>query len=103
MPELAPAEAVRALTEKVRAMDLDDLRDAHNELFPQTPIPPIKLTSEGVGVRQKVLSYLAADVAVEEILDLWSAVFPEASNVYYDDEAGKIHYLVGSEVIQQAD
>jgi hypothetical protein len=103
MPELAPADAVRTLTEKVRAMDLDDLRDAHNELFPQTPIPPIKLSSEGVGVRQKVLAYLAGDVAVEEIIDLWCAIFPEAWNVYYDDEAGTIHYLVESESIQQAD
>ena len=71
MPEVTPADAVRTLTEKVRAMDLDDLRDTHNELFPETPIPPIDPTSQGTGVRQKVLTYLAGGVAVEEILDLW--------------------------------
>jgi hypothetical protein len=103
MPELAPAEAVQTLTEKVRAMDLDDLRDAHNELFPEAPIPPIEPSSQGAGVRQKVLTYLAGKLAVEEILDLWSAVFPEAWNIYYDDETGKIHYLVEAEAIQQAD
>ena len=105
MPEVTPADAVRTLTENVRAMDLDDLRDAHNELFPETPIPPIdpRTSSQEAGIRQKVLTYLAGGVAVEEILDLWSAVFPEAWNVYYDDESGTIHYLVEPQAIQQAD
>ncbi len=61
MPEVTPADAVRTLTEKVRAMDLDDLRDVHNELFPETPIPRINPSSQGAGVRQKVLAYLAAE------------------------------------------
>jgi hypothetical protein len=103
MPEIALADAVRRLTEKVRGMELDDLRDTHNELFPQAPIPPIDPSSHGAGVRQKVLAYLADAVVVEEILDLWSVVFPEAWNVYYDDETGTIHYLVEPEAIQQAD
>jgi hypothetical protein len=103
MPEVAPADAVRALIEKVQAMDLDDLRDTHNELFPRTPIPPIDPSSQGAGVRQKVLAYLAGEVAVEEILDLWSVVFPDAWNVYYDDETRTIHYVVAPEAIQQAD
>ena len=103
MPEVALADAVRTLTEKVREMDLADLRDAHNELFPETPIPPIDPSSQGAGVRQKVLAYLAGGVAVEEILDLWSVVFPEAWNAYYDDETGTIHYLVEPEAIQLAE
>ncbi len=103
MPEVAPADAVRTLTEKVRAMNLDDLRDAHNELFPETPIPPIDPASSGQLVRQKVLDYLAGGVAVEEILDLWNVIVPEAWNVYYDDETGKIHYLVEPEALQPAD
>jgi hypothetical protein len=32
MPEIIPADAVKTLTEKVWAMDLDDLRNAHDEL-----------------------------------------------------------------------
>ena len=103
MPEVTPADAVKTLTEKVRAMDLDDLRDAHNELFPETPIPPIDPRSQEAGIRQKVIDYLTCGIAVEEILDLWSAVFPEAWNVYYDDETGTIHYLVEPEAIPRAD
>lgn len=103
MPEVTPADAVKALTEKVCAMDLDDLRDAHNELFPETPISPTDASRQEESVRQKVLDYLTGGVAVEEILDLWCAVFPEASSVYYDEETGTIHYLVEPEAIQQAD
>jgi hypothetical protein len=103
MPEIAAADAVRRLTEKVQAMDLDDLRDAHNELFPETPIRAIVSSSQGASVRQKVLDYLAGEVVVEEILDLWGVVFPEAWNVYYDDETGTIHYFLEPEAIQQAD
>jgi hypothetical protein len=103
MPEVTPADAVKTLTEKVRAMDLDDLRDAHNELFPETPIPPIDPSSQEADIRQKVIDYLTGGIAVEEILDLWSAVFPEAWNVYYDDETERIHYLVEPEAIQHAD
>jgi hypothetical protein len=102
VPEVAPADAVRTLTEKIGAMDLGDLREAHNELFPETPIPPINSASQGASVRQKVLDYLSGSVAVEEILDLWSVFFPEAWNVYYDDETGTIHYLVEPEALQQA-
>jgi hypothetical protein len=103
MPELAPAEAARRLADKVREMDLDDLRDAHNELFPETPIAPIAPSGKGADVRQKVLDYLTGEIAVEEILDLWSVVFPEAWNVYFDDETGTIHYLAEREAIQQTD
>jgi hypothetical protein len=103
MPEVAPGDAVRTLIEKVGAMDLDDLRDAHNELFPEAPIPPFEPGSEEASVRRKVLEYLASGVVLEEILDLWSIVFPEAWNVYYDEETGTIHYLVEPEALQQAD
>lgn len=103
MPEMALADAVRMVTEKVRAMDLDDLRDIHNALFPRARIPPIDPSSQGVDVRQKVLTYLASEVAVEEILDLLKIVFPEAWNVYYDEETGTIQYLHESEAIRQAD
>ncbi len=102
MPEVTPADAAKMLTEKVRAMDIDDLLDAHNELFPETPIPPTDARNQDASVRHKVLDYLAGGVAVEEILDLWSAVFPEASNVYFDEETRTIHY-VEAEAIQQAD
>jgi hypothetical protein len=103
MPEMTPTDAAQRLIEEVRAMDLGDLRDAHNELFPQDPIPPIDPPAHGDAVRRKVLDYLANGVAVEEIIALWSTVFPDAWDVYCDEESGTIHYLVEPEAIPQAD
>jgi hypothetical protein len=103
MPQVTPTDAAQKLIKKVQEMDLDDLRDAHNELFPETPIPKTVLPSEGEAVRKRVLDYLADGVAVEELIDLWSAVFPEAWNVYFDEESGTIHYLVEPEAMPQAD
>src|SRR4051794_17142831 len=71
MPQVTPADAAQKLIKVVQAMDLDDLSDAHNELFPETPIPKTVLPSEGEAVRKKVLDYLAKGVAVEELIDLW--------------------------------
>ncbi len=102
MPEVAPGDAVATLLEKVRGMDLDDLRDFHNELFPEDTISTIDPSGRGADIRRKVLDYLGHGVAVEEILDLWNVVFPEAwRNAYYDEETQMIHYLVESEAVRQ--
>jgi hypothetical protein len=103
MPEVTPGDAVQRLLEDVRGMDHDDLRETHNELFPEKPISPVTSSSQAASIRQKVLDYLASEVTVEEILDLWSIIRPEARNVYFDDESGTIHYLVEPEALQPAD
>ncbi len=101
MPQLTPADAAQKLIKQVREMDLDDLRDAYNELFPETPISQDVLPAEGEAFRKKVVDYLEGGVAVEEIIDLWSAVFPEAWSVYFDEESGTIHYLIEPEPMRQ--
>ena len=67
------------------------------------PIPQTRLPAGGEAVRKKVLDYLAGGVAVEEIIDLWSAVSPEASNIYFDEESGTMHYRIEPEAMPQAD
>lgn len=103
MPTTSLAEAVRALTGKVEGMDSDDLRDAHNELFPATPLQSIDSKGEETSIRQKLIVYLRDDIAVEEVLDLWGIIFPEARSVYQDDETRMIHFLVDPEVVRRAD
>lgn len=65
MPTTTMAEAVRTLGEKVEAMGTDDLRDAHNELFPATPLQSIDSGEEAASIRHKLIAYLRFDVAVE--------------------------------------
>jgi hypothetical protein len=40
---------------------------------------------------------------VEEILDLWNVAFPEAWNVYFDDETDTIHYSEQPQSVHHAD
>jgi hypothetical protein len=101
VPQVTPADAAKKLSEKVRGMDLDDLRDAYNELFPETPVSQDVVSSNGQAFRKKVLDYLAGSPAVEELIDLWIAVFPEASSVYFDEECGTIHYIIAPEAMTQ--
>jgi hypothetical protein len=103
MPQLTPADASQKLIQQVQQMDLDDLRDAHHELFPEASIPQANLPTEREAVRKEVLDYLEHGVAIEELIDLWSAVFPDAWNIYFDEESEKIHYLVEPEARPQVD
>jgi hypothetical protein len=101
MPQVTPADAAKKLSERVRGMDFDDVRDAYNELFPEMPVSQDVVSSNGEAFRKKVVDYLAGGPAVEEIIDLWITVFPEASNVYFDEECGAIHYIIAPEAITQ--
>jgi hypothetical protein len=105
MPTLAKKEAVEKLIQAARAMDLDDLLDFHNEVFPEDQIPVLDKQNGSTAVRQKVLAYLGRGIEVEEILDLWNVAFPEAWNVSYDDETDTLQYLIKPEpeAIGQAD
>ena len=103
MPTTSLAEAGWAIGDKVEVMGLDDLRDAHNEMFPATPIQPIDSRSEEASIRQKMIAYLRADIAVQEVLELWSIIFPETHSVHQDDETGMIHYLVDPVAVRLAD
>jgi hypothetical protein len=103
MPTLAKRDAVEKLIQAVRRMNLDDLLDFYNELFPEEPKAELDPQDGGTIVRQEVLNYLGRGVEVEEVLDLWNAAFPETWNVSYDEDADTIHYLIEPEAIRQAD
>ncbi len=100
MPTVMRSEAADRLTQQVHAMNRSNLLDFHNELFPEDPISEID-TKDVSAVRRKVLDYLGRGVEVEEILDLWNVVFPDAWNVYYDDETDEIHYRDEPDAIRQ--
>jgi len=72
-------------------MGPDDLLDFHNELFPEEPESELDPKDGVAAVRKKVTDYLGRGLEIEEILDLWNVAFPEARNVYYDDETDTIH------------
>jgi hypothetical protein len=105
-PDMAAVErrdAIEALTRAVQGMGPDDLLDFHNELFPKEPESALDPKGGVAAVRKKVTDYLGRGLEIEEILDLWNVAFPEARNVYYDDETDTIYYNNEREPIRQAE
>jgi hypothetical protein len=103
MPTIAKREATRELVQAVQSMSADDLLDFHNELFPEKPESTLDSIQGVEAVRKKATDYLGQRLEVEEILDLWNVAFPEAWNVYYDDETDMIHFSKQPESVHQAD
>ncbi len=72
----------------------DTLADIYTELFPE------KQPSETLGVMAKIITddlarHIRHGLAPEEIVDLWSVVFPTDRHVHYDDEESVIRYNEG--------
>jgi len=103
MPALERQDAIETLMRAVPGMGPDDLLDFHNELFPAEPESELDPKDGVAAVRKKVTDYLGRGLEIEEILDLWNVAFPEARNVYYDDETETIHYNNEPESIRQAE
>jgi hypothetical protein len=103
MPPLATRDAIEQLTRAVQGMGRDDLRDFHNELFPEEPALKVNGRDGLAAVRKKVMDYLGRGLEIEEILDLWNVAFPKAWNVHYDDETETIQYLEEPESIRTAE
>ncbi len=92
MPALSRREATERLVQSVESMDVDDLLDFHNELFPQDRKSELGPGEAEAADRRKILEYIGRGLEVEEIVDLWNVAFPDSYNVHYDDEAGSIQY-----------
>ena len=84
--------AVARLENEIEKFMSDDLIEVHNELFPEAPIA----RNGQVESRDKLLpvirQYIQKGLEVEEVVDLWSAVFPKDRNVWYDEETSTFHF-----------
>jgi hypothetical protein len=103
MPTIAKREAIRELIQAVQGMSADDLLDFHNEIFPEKPESKLDAIAGVPAIRKKATDYLSQGLEVEEILDLWNVAFPEAWNVYFDDETDTIHYSEQPQSVHHAD
>jgi hypothetical protein len=92
MPAIKHSEAAEKLARKVEGARASALTQIYAELFPETPSPRAPLASE-------IASHIREGLAGEEIVDLWSVVFPDDRNVWYNEETDAIHFneeMVGS-------
>lgn len=83
MSTISLSEATEKLARGVEEARPSDLGEIYSEIFPEEPVPA-SLTAESIAriVRRGLLP--------EEIVDLWSVVFPADRNVHHDVEADVI-------------
>jgi hypothetical protein len=85
MPSLSRAEAAERLAAVVERAKPSDLPEIYSELFPEKlPAAPPDAS--------EIARHIRSGLEAEEIVDLWNVVFPEDSNVWYDEETKAIHF-----------
>ena len=97
MPTISKEQAAEMLRGKVTDLPADDLIEVYNELFPEDPATEIPALVD------RVVAHLQRGLEVEEILDLWTVVFPKYRHASYDEETETIHYYEEAELIPYAE
>jgi hypothetical protein len=103
MATMTKQQAVGWLTEAVRKAHPDDLVEVHNELFPEKPTTEDEAKVDPSALVDKIIAHIGNGLEVQEILDLWNVIFPKHRRVWFDDDAGMIHYDEKVEPVSQAE
>ena len=85
MPPIPKDEAVERLAKAVEKASSDDLLQVFTELYPAKPLPDAS-GSKAKLLAMKLAAHIRNEIEPEEIVDLWSVIFPEDRNVYWDEE-----------------
>lgn len=103
MATITKRQAVDRLTQAVREAHPDDLVEIHNELFPEKPTTEQESKEDPPALDKKIVAHIDDGLEVEEILDLWHVIFPKHRRVWFDEDAGLLHYAEKIEPVSQAD
>lgn len=85
MPAITRAQATEKLAEAVEGVRATALPEIYAELFPEQRIPNNPVASE-------MARYIRQHLEGEEVVDLWNVVFPDDSNVWFDEEGNSLHF-----------
>jgi hypothetical protein len=85
MPAIPKAEAVERLAKAVEKASSDDLLQIFTELYPARPLPDVS-GSKAELLAKTLAAHIREEIEPEEIVDLWSVVFPAERHVYWDEE-----------------
>jgi hypothetical protein len=92
MPEISIDQATEKLSEALSGMTADDVVAVYNELFPDRPAKEEDVNGDARTLLAEVVEHIRRGLEPEEVLDLWNVVFPKDRNVYYDEEARRVHF-----------
>ena len=85
MPVLSTTDAAERLAKVVEQANQAVLSEIHAELFPEQPATRVPSAAD-------LAQLIRGGLEAEELVSLWNVVFPADWNVWYDEEAEKIHY-----------
>jgi hypothetical protein len=100
MPAITKDQALERLAGEVREkFGPDELLEVYNEVFPDDPRTEADAHKDTGPLIAKLVDHIRGGREMEEIVDLWGLIFPRHRNVWYDDEAERIHYNEGAEAV----
>jgi hypothetical protein len=88
MATVTREQAVELLAKQVEEhFGLEELLEVHNELFPGEPF-----TKDNISLVERIVDHLNSGLEPEEIVEVWSVIFPRHRNVWFDEEEERFHY-----------
>lgn len=84
--------AIEKLTEALNGLHADDLVEVYNELFPHEPMSHREAQQDVTPLIERIVDHIRRGLEPEEVVDLWSIVFPGNRDVYFDEEDNVLHY-----------
>ncbi|MGE3804130.1 MAG: hypothetical protein AB7K24_05590, partial [Gemmataceae bacterium] len=87
MPDITMATALKTLTRRVeRELDVDELLEVYHELFPEaSPRAAAEFSEDSAPLVVPIVNFIHSGLAPEELVDLWSLVFSEHRDVWYNE------------------
>jgi hypothetical protein len=103
MATMSKQQAVDQLTRAVEKAHVDDLVEIYNELFPQGPTTEDEANNNPSPLVNKIIDHIGGGLEIEEILDLWSVVFPTRRRAWFDEDEDLFHFDEKAEPVGQAE
>lgn len=92
MPLITRKKAGEMLAKEAEKATPADLADIYNNIYPQEKITFDEAERDHPAVLTKVLEYIKRGLEVEDIVDLWSVIFPAHRRRWFDEEKNRFHY-----------
>jgi hypothetical protein len=93
MTTVTGEQAVDLLTKQVEEhFGVDELLEVHNEIFPNEPFTEDEANEDCSPLVERIVDRLKSGLEPEEIVEVWSVIFPRHRNVWYDEEEERFHY-----------
>ncbi len=100
MPVVTKEQALELLTNEVQEkFGADELLEVYNEVFPDDPYTEAEANENVTPLIEQLVDHINSGQEIDEVMDLWRLIFPKHRNVWYDEEAERIHYNEETEAV----